>query len=827
MAKPQKNPAPSTKALVQAKAKQRSPKVEAADPSTPPERLVELVAEGVALARLVAKNPGAPEGLLTELSHSPDTATRRALVMNPATPLATMEPIARQFPEELLDNPALDLFLLENPTFFRDLPVPVLRALVKRDRCPAGVLAQAAAVADELVQLGICQNASAAPDTIRALQASSWSAVSEAAAMHVTMTEPLEDWKTRIVTATMDMLRQTESQKRLWCLPFLRRAAQVRGATARSASTYPVLDEILDEAGRAYSDKAVLARLERQVITEELRLREAAAENLATPISLLVRLAGDAESSVRTRVAMNPATPIALLEQLARDADDGVRSQVAENPATPIALLERLAGDAEWRPRYKAAGNPATPIALLERLAGDEEVSVREAVAENPATPIAIKGTILAGFANQEYVWSRERAAKNPATPGTALERLAGDAEYRVREAVAKHQSAPGTALERLAGDEETYVNVRRAVAENQATPITLLEKLAGDASCWVRFAVADNQATPIAIRETILASLASYTHLDARRAVAEYSATPIALLEQLAGDEEEWIRSAVARNQAAPSAVLERLAGDASCWVREEVAKNQAAPIAIRETILANIASHENVVASRVTRWVIANDQATPIALLERLAGDADQSIRAEVAKNQSTPIALLEQLASDANEDVRIAVAGHQATPIAIKVQLLEDLASDSKKRIWQQVAENLATPSAILEAYLRDSERYADYRHILLHTLIKAATRGTTITAPPEDMMAVEARLTEDAKRFCKASVPSVPRLLALLSPWVPVPALAKYFRSTWWVERAAIAIHPATPPATRALLAEDGNAVVRAAARAMAGTAAAAT
>ncbi len=79
--------------------------------------------------------------------------------------------------------------------------------------------------------------------------------------------------------------------------------------------------------------------------------------------------------------------------------------------------------------------------------------------------------------------------------------------------------------------------------------------------------------------------------------------------------------------------------------------------------------------------------------------------------------------------------------------------------------------------------------------------------------------ERLLTQDATQFTAAAMPSLNRLLALLSPWTPVPALAKYFRSTWWEERAAIAIHPATPPATRALLAEDGNVVVRAAARAM--------
>lgn len=64
--------------------KPRSPKVEAADPATTPERLAELAVQAVELARVVAKNAAAPEALLTELSHSADTATRRALVKNPA-----------------------------------------------------------------------------------------------------------------------------------------------------------------------------------------------------------------------------------------------------------------------------------------------------------------------------------------------------------------------------------------------------------------------------------------------------------------------------------------------------------------------------------------------------------------------------------------------------------------------------------------------------------------------------------------------------------------------------------------------------------------------
>ena len=58
----------------------------------------------------------------------------------------------------------------------------------------------------------------------------------------------------------------------------------------------------------------------------------------------------------------------------------------------------------------------------------------------------------------------------------------------------------------------------------------------------------------------------------------------------------------------------------------------------------------------------------------------------------------------------------------------------------------------------------------------------------------------------------------RLLAFLCDEAPAEALAKAQRSSDWLERAAIAMHANTPPAVVERLAQDGNAVVRAIARA---------
>lgn len=163
------------------------------------------------------------------------------------------------------------------------------------------------------------------------------------------------------------------------------------------------------------------------------------------------------------------------------------------------------------------------------------------------------------------------------------------------------------------------------------------------------------------------------------------------------------------------------------------------------------------------------------------------------------------------------RKAAAKNPATPVA----LLERLASDKAASVRHAVAENPATPLAVLECLLYDQ----DVRSAVCSGLSEnkpSKNKPVIFAAPPlltpEERAAAEARLTQDATQFTAAAVPSLPRLLALLSPWTPVPALAKYFRSTWWEERAAIAANPATPPATRAKLAEDGNAVVRATARA---------
>ena len=92
------------------KTKKSTTRQEAADETTSSERLTALVEESVPLARIVAKNPSAPVGLLRALSRSEDEATRKNVVLNPFAPYDVLSHLEEQFPELFLTNPALALY---------------------------------------------------------------------------------------------------------------------------------------------------------------------------------------------------------------------------------------------------------------------------------------------------------------------------------------------------------------------------------------------------------------------------------------------------------------------------------------------------------------------------------------------------------------------------------------------------------------------------------------------------------------------------------------------------------------------------------------------
>jgi hypothetical protein len=101
-------------------------------------------------------------------------------------------------------------------------------------------------------------------------------------------------------------------------------------------------------------------------------------------------------------------------------------------------------------------------------------------------------------------------------------------------------------------------------------------------------------------------------------------------------------------------------------------------------------------------SRWAVAKNHHTPADILEKLARDTINLVRALVATNPHTPVHILSNLFSD-EKIVRDGLSGNPNTP----ARLLKILAIDTDKMVRLRVAENPKTTSDILKELLDDSD------------------------------------------------------------------------------------------------------------------------
>lgn len=100
--------------------------------------------------------------------------------------------------------------------------------------------------------------------------------------------------------------------------------------------------------------------------------------------------------------------------------------------------------------------------------------------------------------------------------------------------------------------------------------------------------------------------------------------------------------------------------------------------------------------------RWAVAKNPHTPPSVLELLAKDPVNLVRALVATNPSTPPTILESFFND-EKIVRDGLSGNPSTP----VKLLNILCDDNDKMVRMRLAENPSTPVAVLNKLIQDTD------------------------------------------------------------------------------------------------------------------------
>ena len=127
----------------------------ASDPATDAGRLESLVGYSITVNRSLALHGNASEALLVQLSKSPDRITRRNVTLNPQTPVQVLLGLAPTFPAEFFRNPIFDLLLIEDPNLLNNLPVGIMKNILKQADCPKGLLEWAAHCGNKSHQMAV------------------------------------------------------------------------------------------------------------------------------------------------------------------------------------------------------------------------------------------------------------------------------------------------------------------------------------------------------------------------------------------------------------------------------------------------------------------------------------------------------------------------------------------------------------------------------------------------------------------------------------------------------------------------------------------------
>ena len=67
--------------------------------------------------------------------------------------------------------------------------------------------------------------------------------------------------------------------------------------------------------------------------------------------------------------------------------------------------------------------------------------------------------------------------------------------------------------------------------------------------------------------------------------------------------------------------------------------------------------------------------DSKRPLEIIQQLAKDPDETVRATVALNGQTPASVLNDMSTDSNEGIRMDIARHRNTPKSTREKLAHD--------------------------------------------------------------------------------------------------------------------------------------------------------
>ncbi|MFB7891191.1 hypothetical protein ACFC1I_03205 [Microbacterium sp. NPDC056044] len=434
--------------------------------------------------------------------------------------------------------------------------------------------------------------------------------------------------------------------------------------------------------------------------------------NPATPLGTLVVLSHDLDPRVREGVGRNPNAPLPTLVVLLRDSSSSVRMAAERHPEVAanvhsLRAPERrpadipLNGDDALRAllfdggsafaeahKRRTFDSPCDPVALavlahaqhphvlhaiatcrsaksetLDLIAHYSSEAVLEALADNPRTSPATLAQLVRRGALGSAGLLPVLLAENRNTPVESLIALSNARNPSARRAVAMNPSTPDEILAHLASDSVVDV-VKEVVANEQTRPGVLATVAQRLISVWGTSTYPESMlAMPEVATQNHGSGIASTTLLP------RYPSSPGEILERLARNprapdttlraiaDGRLYRQTVAGNAAAPPDLLARMLEEARPWGYDDdgyVVDDTGLVLAIIQNPRTSPSTLSRVMNTRAGRGpneyhiALAENPATPIAILRELAGSTNPYVREAVARNVSSTDEILHKVRS-----------------------------------------------------------------------------------------------------------------------------------------------------------------------------------
>jgi hypothetical protein len=383
----------------------------------------------------------------------------------------------------------------------------------------------------------------------------------------------------------------------------------------------------------------------------------------------------------------NPYLPpryyLKLLERLAKEPTLEPRLQVAESPEAPLAILESLAGDLELAIRLAVQHNPSCPPELVRLVQGQHEI----------ASDCDTDTEQLANLAQSPWDWIRLAVAQNPSTSEETLLALAEDKVLKIRFAVAKNSVTSAQVLAVLAASDE---EIQAVVAGHDNATEEILHSLFAIQQGIIK----SRSNLPVSILERIFNQVR--TSNNHRNLFFKQPNTPTWILERFADVDVEAIRQEKAALRPHEPELIEKWTAEALEFL-VDIAKHPQ----VSGEILERLAQYPNTNVQLAARRkpeanidLIIQQRATPGEILEKIVDRADNRQKKEIAKHSNVSSNTLKKLAEDSSSRVRLAVAQSFSISSSLREKLLEKLATDEPETVRAAVAGWSKTPLHLIQ-------------------------------------------------------------------------------------------------------------------------------